>query len=367
MTDDEQERQEPDSRQRAQLLREVACHLRTTDPADLSGSQLQELYAAFPSDAGCGAPPPNVYKLPIRPGPDTTVRRLRLSFQALAADAQRAADEIDRRLDEAGVPPADTGAGTVQPIDYNNVAIGRASSKAADIRMATATLVAPSVRFFSSGESQFDAMMTWRAELELAYEADGEFTDVLAGYADFLTIRVGEHPIADLLDSLSEDAAEFAGLFADDDLNDALQEQFDDVPFHRILIVTMVCVAEPLRGHELGAWLVSEVIAGMAGATDTLVLLYPHPVGIETEDASVLDAANALANYWLRVGLVPIDGHPEFLGQATAYNALPNARDKLRSVGNVEILVAARHIRPQQPPVGRRHTLIDDHDVPPGR
>ncbi len=362
MTDDEQERQEPDSRQRAQLLREVARHLRTTDPADLSGPQLQELYAAIPSGARRSEPPANVYKLPIRPGPDTTLRRLRLSFQALAADAQHAADEIDRRLDEAGVPPADTGGRPVQPIDNNQIAFGRASSKVADIRMATATLFAPSVRFFSSGESQFDAMMTWRAELELAYEADGEFADVLAGYADFLTIRVGEHPIADLLDSLSQDADHFSGLFADDDINDALQEQFDDVPFNRILIVTMVCVAEPLRGHELGAWLVSEVIASMAGAIDTLVLLYPHPADTETEDGSVLAAVNTLANYWLRVGLVPLDGHPEFLGQATAYNALPNARDKLRSVSNVEISVAARHIRPEQPSVGRRHTLIDDHD-----
>jgi hypothetical protein len=75
-------------------------------------------------------------------------------------------------------------------------------------------LLGPKVGYVSSAESQFDAMMTWRAELELTYLDEGHTPDdVLAGYADFLTIRIGEHPVADLLDSLSQDACHFAGLF----------------------------------------------------------------------------------------------------------------------------------------------------------
>ena len=61
-------------------------------------------------------------------------------------------------------------------------------------------------------------MMTWRAELELSYCVEDDTPDVLAGYADFLIIRVGEHPMDDLLDSLSEEFAQFAELFDDDDV-----------------------------------------------------------------------------------------------------------------------------------------------------
>jgi GNAT superfamily N-acetyltransferase len=204
--------------------------------------------------------------------------------------------------------------------------------------MTSVTLFAPKVRFASTADSQFDAMMAWRAELEMAYLDEGDTPDVLGGYADFLTIRIGEHPIADLLDSLSQDAEHFAGMFDDDDVNDAVQEQFHNaMPFNRVLIITMVFVAGPLRGHGLGAWLVSEVIARMAGAIDTLVLLYPFPAVAKTGDASELAAVNTLANYWQRVGLGPIDAHPEFLGQSTAYTALRDARRPLGSVEDVEI------------------------------
>jgi GNAT superfamily N-acetyltransferase len=229
--------------------------------------------------------------------------------------------------------------------------------------MTSVALFAPKVRFVSTAESQFDAMMTWRAELELAYLNEGDTPDVLAGYADFLTIRIGEHPIADLLDSLSQDAEHFADLFDDDDVNDAVQEQFyNAMPFNRILIITMVFVADPLRGHDLGAWLVSDVIARMAGAADTLVLLYPYPAVAQTGDASELTAVNTLANYWQRVGLVPIDAHPEFLGQSTAYTALPEARRALWWVEDVEISVPASRICGEQPLVAPRHTLIQDYD-----
>lgn len=71
--------------------------------------------------------------------------------------------------------------------------------------MADAILYAPKVRYANTFESQFDAMMTWRAELELSYCVEDDTPDVLAGYADFLIIRVGEHPMDDLLDSLSEE------------------------------------------------------------------------------------------------------------------------------------------------------------------
>lgn len=93
---------EPDTRERARLLREVARQFREVDPAELTADQLWELCEAMPSAATRGEPtarPANVHSLPIRTGPDATLRRLRLSFAAAAADAERAADAIDRRLD----------------------------------------------------------------------------------------------------------------------------------------------------------------------------------------------------------------------------------------------------------------------------
>ncbi|MEX3769384.1 GNAT family N-acetyltransferase [Mycolicibacterium fortuitum] len=226
--------------------------------------------------------------------------------------------------------------------------------------MTTATLFAPKVRYTSTFESQFDMMNTWRAELELSYlDDDGDAPDVLAGYADFLIIRVGEHPIDDLLDSISEDASHFAELFDKDDVAAAVQEQFDDAPFNRILIITLVTVGPSLRRHGLGAWLVAELIDRMASPTDTLVLLYPYPVGPQTDKASELAAVNALSSYWQRVGLQPIAAQPQILGQATAYSHLPNARAELNAAtAHVKITVPTSQIHAEQPDAYPRHTAI---------
>jgi hypothetical protein len=116
------------------------------------------------------------------------------------------------------------------------------------------TLCAPTVRYASTNDSQFDPCMDWRAELWLGHLDTVDEPDVLGGYADFLTIRLGEHSIADMLDSLSQDAENFAGLFDGKYVADSVQEQFQE-PFNTVLILLTVLVAEPLRGHDLGAWL----------------------------------------------------------------------------------------------------------------
>ena len=140
------------------------------------------------------------------------------------------------------------------------------------------TLFAPTVRYASTNDSQFDPCMDWRAELWLGQLDIVDAPDVLGGYADFLTIRLGEDSIADMLDSLSQDTENFAGLFDGKYVADSVRDQFRE-PFSTVLILMTVLVAEPLRGHDLGAWLAAEVIARMASVTDTLVLLYPHPAG----------------------------------------------------------------------------------------
>jgi hypothetical protein len=106
-----------------------------------------------------------------------------------------------------------------------------------------------------------------------------------------------------------------------------------------VLVLLTALIAEPLRGHDLGAWMASEVISRMASATDTMVLLYPHPAGGPPEDVSEIQAIQTLARYWRKVGLVSIDIDPGILGQCTAFTALPDARRRLRHVEDVKISV----------------------------
>lgn len=219
------------------------------------------------------------------------------------------------------------------------------------------TLFAPKVRYTSTFDGEFDAMSTWCAQLELGYldERDDDAPQVVGGYAEFAIINVGEHPIDDLLDSL--DANHFSALFDGADVAPAVQEQWEDAPFNRILIVTHVEIAEPLRGQDLGLWLVAEVIARMSSPIDTLVLLYPDPAAPRVSAVAEVTGAEALMRYWQRCGLVPIGHRPQFLGATTAYSYLARARTALRSVNDVRITVPASLIG-QELPDDLRHTIM---------
>jgi hypothetical protein len=234
----------------------------------------------------------------------------------------------------------------------------------------TALLIHPRLQYTSTGESQFDAMITWRADLELGYldEHGNDVWDapnVVGGHAEFLIINAGQHPIADLLDSLSQDAARFAPLFEGDDVAEAVQEQFENETFNRILIVTTVEVAEPLRRNGLGAWILAELVERMASPTDTLVLLHPAPAEPPASKAAELAAKQALSWYWQQFGPKPIKHQPEFLGAATAYGHLQRARDAFRALDEVVFPVPRSLIgveRPAQP----RHTLVAEVPEPVG-
>lgn len=230
-------------------------------------------------------------------------------------------------------------------------------------------LFRPRLRYCSTGESQFDAMMTWRADLELGYldedGNEGDTPDVVGGYAEFLIINVGQHPIADLLDSLSQDTADFAGLFEGDDVALAVQEQFEDVPINRVLIVTMVEVAEPLRGNGLGPWIVTELVERMASPTDTLALMYPAPAEPQPSKAAELAAARSLSGYWQQFGFTPIEHRHEFLGATTAYAHLSRARDAMRALEEV-VFPVPRSVIGVERPAEPRHTVISDVPEPVG-
>lgn len=219
-------------------------------------------------------------------------------------------------------------------------------------------LYRPRVRYTSTDDAEFDAMMTWRAELELSYldETGNEVgATVVGGHAEFAVINVGQVPVVELLDSL--DMPQLAVLFDGDDVAPAVQEQFPDATFNRALIVTHVEIAPPLRGNGLGAWLVHELVERIASPTDTLVLLHPSPaVPLSSRDAE-LAAARALSRYWQQFGVSPIEHDPEFLGAATAYAHLSRAREALRALDDVVFPVPQALIVPEQP-VELRHTVI---------
>lgn len=233
----------------------------------------------------------------------------------------------------------------------------------------TVLLFRPRVRYTSTPESKVGALMPWRADLELGYldenGNEGDTWDVVGGHAEFLVIHVGRHPFADLLDSALQDTSHFAGLFEGDDVALEVRDQFEDAPFNRVLIVTLVEVADPLRGNGLGAWLVAELVDRMASPTDTLVLMYPAPVGPQASKAAEAAAACKLSRYWQQFGLDPIRHQPDFLGAATAYAHLARARDALRALDEVVIPVPRSLIgveRPTEP----RHTVISDSQEPVG-
>lgn len=230
---------------------------------------------------------------------------------------------------------------------------------------AMTTLEFPTARFHSTNLSQHDPMMTWTAELELAAsDADGDdHGQVIGGYASFLSIRLHEHPIEDLLDSLSSDALVFAPLFVGDELVDEMTEQFEETN-NNVLIITTVHIAEELRGHTLGAWLVAEIAARMAPTIDTVVILHPYPASGPDTDISDLETVESLQRYWQKAGLQPVHGHPEFLAASTAYTHLQDARLQLHNVSDVQITVPTNRIRNKHPnPLdGRRRTLIG-HDA----
>lgn len=223
---------------------------------------------------------------------------------------------------------------------------------------AVVPLAAPVMAFNGAAVSEFDEMTVWRADLVMTDVEDG--SDVICGYVEFLILKVGTESVVEMLDSWSQSAATFAGLFDGNEVAAEVSAQFDGELFNRVLIITHVFVAEPVRGHALGAWAVSEVAERMASPSDTLVLLCPFWIVDQSGDFEELAAVESLAKYWGRCGLVPIDVHPQFLGQATCYNDLPQARSALAEVRDLRLAIPADQVNER--PSSRQRTLIPNDE-----
>ncbi|TQC41307.1 hypothetical protein EEB14_55690 [Rhodococcus sp. WS4] len=225
-------------------------------------------------------------------------------------------------------------------------------------------LFAPRVRFRSVGHSDLDACLDWFAELVMTVNID-DADDVVVGSLDFTVIRLGtEDPIALCLDQFDGDHEMLAGLFDGNQLTEQVEEQYETltVVTEAVLIPNIAFVTEPLRGHDLGLWLVAETIHRMLPTG--MVLTWPYPVDCIGSDPdfdadpdedsvqiTVLDSAiGRLSDHFGRCGLTPVESAPWALGMSTAFEALAVARSLLGAVRRTRVSLTLEQLQAASSP-----------------
>ncbi|MFC9841133.1 hypothetical protein ACFVKB_46420 [Rhodococcus sp. NPDC127530] len=227
-------------------------------------------------------------------------------------------------------------------------------------------LFAPRVRFRSVGHSDLDACLDWFAELVMTVDID-DADDVIVGSLDFTVIRLGTgDPIALCLDQFDGDHEMLAGLFDGNQLAEQVAEQYETltVVTEAVLIPNIAFVTEPLRGHDLGLWLVAETIHRMLPTG--MVLMWPYPVlttdsvlatdlGADPDadpvQIAALDSAiGRLSDHFARCGLTPVESAPWALGMSTTFEALTVARSHLGAAGRTTVSLTLDQLRTASPP-----------------
>lgn len=209
------------------------------------------------------------------------------------------------------------------------------------------TLSAPQIRYRSTNQSRFSSCMDWRAEICLRPMGLRSCPAIRGGFVDFLTIRMDEDPIADILQTLDRRIAHFASLFDGKSIADSVAFQFEDTTIDTVLLLTRAFVVEPLRGHALGAWMAAETIHRMLDTFNGLVVTFPHPPTNAVADISMsaMEAVDRRNRCWHKVGLEPLHQHPGYLGHSTSHTAIPDARKTLHKVGHGQISAKVHDLR----------------------
>lgn len=242
-------------------------------------------------------------------------------------------------------------------------------------------LIAPVVSFASTSRGAPQELTAWRANLEM-FDIDGLVGDELihVGFADFTVVRVARgYPIEELLTVWGSERAQlYSGLFEGDDLAPGVEAEFGDaMAINTVILIESVVIAELARGHDLGAWLVSEIVARMSGPLDTLVLMYPFPAVARTGEADELAAVTALTAHWAKAGLTPVPDAPMFLGAATGYAGLGETHERLTAaVDDAEVPVRRALVASPDGEHGAcligaqatemRDDVDDENEMPPG-
>ncbi len=207
------------------------------------------------------------------------------------------------------------------------------------------TFCEPRIHIETHGQSRFADLTDWRAQLHLT-NADNPTIVVLAGYIDFLVARLGNGSIPAMLAATpgrgeaASDPAHFAQLFDGPELDEDIEEQFDDALCIHTVLIQDAFVDPAFRGHRLGRWTVADVVHRMADVTNGIVAMFPHLCDLVVP--TVYDDMDALYDeaysYWQQhLNLEPLgDG---FLGQATAFTHLENARAALEDARSAFVAI----------------------------
>lgn len=179
--------------------------------------------------------------------------------------------------------------------------------------------------------------LDWRAELCLSpLDAPDSAPDVVAGYVDFLILRLGGQPIAEVLELYGPLAAAFTDLFDGAWLADGLDENDDftgGMPIGTVLLILHAELNAAIGHHDqLRPWAVSEVAHTMLPTTAGVVAMSTLPTVSPKELHRGLFAADRVDPHWPQVGCISIPGRPRYAGRATAYRYLDDARAALSAI-----------------------------------
>lgn len=211
----------------------------------------------------------------------------------------------------------------------------------------TVDLAMPRIHYESQDTcSTMSSCLDWRGEIRMsALDAYGYAPDIAVGAVEFLIVRLGEDPIAEVLALYGERALAFEELFDGQWLASDLDENEHFTAGMHISTVLLVLHAhvDPLiSGSQLRSWAVGHVIHTMLPTTAGLVAMSAFATRASgRRHPRHLVSTDHLDPDWPRVGCTRIPGHPQFFGQSTAYRFLDDARIALDACHEQTFRVAA--------------------------
>lgn len=201
----------------------------------------------------------------------------------------------------------------------------------------TVELAAPHIHYESQDAySTVSCCLAWRAEIRMsALDAHGCAPDIAVGAVDFLVLQLGYEPATDVLALYGHRASVFADLFHDTwlvgDLDES--EQFTGgMPISVVLLVLDADMDPHMPNTPLRAWAMAQIAHTMLPTTAGLLAMRAFAApSSPSRPPRRLVSTDHVDPDWPRVECIPIPGHPQFFGQATAYRFLDDARAALET------------------------------------
>lgn len=192
--------------------------------------------------------------------------------------------------------------------------------------------------------------LSWRGEIRLvALDMHARTPEIIAGFVDFIVLRLGYQPVEDVLEVHGSRAVPFLELFRGAWLEPTLEKNdaFTAGPINAVMLVLEARVDELIPDRGLRAWAVSEVISTMLPTTSGLVVMSALPPGVPSGHIRRLIPVDRIDADWPLVGCIPVPSHPRFYGRATASIDLDEARYALGDVRRetVRVPVDAHHLQ----------------------